>query len=292
MTIQARVVTLCAITGLVAAACDATRSSTMTTAAASASNGTDAGDDDDSGTGGADESEGGSTGGNDSAASTQPADSGGPADDDGGSGDGGEVVIDAENLIDDLEDGDAVIYARDGRQGAWYTYNDATAGAVQNPEAMTSFTPTAGGAPASPLFMAHSDGAGFAEWGWGMGIDLNNAGDDMGGPGLRMPYDGSAHTGIVFRARGDVSIRLKILVEAIVPADAGGTCAEMCEDAHGKIIALEGEWTQFVVPFTDLFQEGWGFGEVDLDPATLMSIQFQVAKSTDGMVEIDDVGFY
>lgn len=288
MTIRARLVTIFVVTGTAVLACDASQSSSDTGAGPGSL--TTAGEEgEESGTeGGASDDAGSSDGGPGPGSGSE-----GPDSADSGTGDGGgEVVIDAENMIDDLEDGDAVIYARNGRQGAWYTYNDATVGGVQNPEAMTSFTPAEGGATSSPLFMAHSDGAGFTEWGFGVGVDLNNAGDDMGGPGLRMPYDGSAFTGLAFRARGDVSIRLKVLVEAIVPMDGGGTCSEMCEDAHGKIVPLTGDWVQYVVPFDDLFQEGWGFGEVDLDAATLMSIQFQVGKSTDGMVEIDELGFY
>ncbi|MBC8067373.1 MAG: hypothetical protein IAG13_03490 [Deltaproteobacteria bacterium] len=287
-----RLIALFATGTSLALACDANQSSNDDEGGASSLTMSGGGNDESGSESG---SEGGSEGGE--GPSTDP--SGSPTTDPGDTGEsadtgseGGEVMIDAENMIDDLEDGDAVIYARNGRQGAWYTYNDASTGGVQNPEAMTSFTPTEGGTTGSPLFMAHSDGAGFSEWGFGVGVDLNNEGDDMGGPGLRMPYDAGAHTGVVFTARGDVSIRLKILVEAIVPADAGGTCAEMCEDAHGKLIPLTGEWVQYVVPFSDLFQEGWGFGEVDLDPATLMSIQFQVAKSTDGMLEIDELAFY
>lgn len=284
MTLHARLLTLLALTNAVAFACDANQSSdddggpsTLSTSA-----------DEDGETG---EETGGETGGSEESG-PGPGTEGEDTADTGSADTGADIEIDPENLVDDLEDGDAVIYARNGRQGAWYTYNDATMGAVQTPEAMTSFTPAEGGAPTSPLFMAHTDGAGFSEWGFGVGVDLNNEGDDMGGPGIRMAYDASAHAGLVFRARGDVSIRLKILVEAIVPTDGGGTCTEMCEDAHGKIVPLTGDWVQYVVPFDDLFQEGWGFGEVALDPATLMSIQFQVAKSTDGMVEIDDIGFY
>jgi hypothetical protein len=294
MTIHARLLTLFAASSTLALACDANQSSNDDEGGGSSLTMSGGGEGDESGTdGGA--SEGPGESGNPStdpsgSPTTDPSDTGNESADTGS--DGGEVTVDAENMIDDLEDGDAVIYARNGRQGAWYTYNDATTGGVQNPEAMTSFAPTDGGAPSSPLFMAHSDGAGFEEWGFGLGVDLNNEGDDMGGPGLRMPYDASGHTGVVFRARGDVSIRMKILVEAIVPADAGGTCAEMCEDAHGKLIPLTSDWVQYAVPFGDLFQEGWGFGEVDLDPATLMSIQFQVAKSTDGMLEIDELAFY
>jgi len=243
------------------------------------------GEEEGSGSGGMTTSPGTTPGTTDSAES-------GPTSADTGNESGGEIDVDAENMIDDLEDGDAVIYARNGRQGAWYTYNDATAGAVQTPEAMTSFTPTEGGAPTSPLFEAKSEGSGFTEWGFGMGVDLNNEGDDMGGPGLRMPYDAGGMTGIVFRAKGDVSVRLKVLVEAIVPMDGGGTCTDMCEDAHGKLIPLSGDWVQYAVPFDEMFQEGWGFGEVALDPGTLMSIQFQVAKNTDGAIEIDDLAFY
>lgn len=280
MGIQARLVITLAAASAAFAACDATQSSKQDDGGVD-----DAADD----TGGVDDAADDSGGGEGSSDGGPGSD--GPGDSSAG-GEGGEIEIDPESLVDDLEDGDAVIYARNGRQGAWYTYNDETAGAVQTPEAMTSFAPTEGGAPTSPLFMARTDGAGFATWGFGMGVDLNNEGDDMGGPGLRMVWDGSAHSGLAFRARGDVAIRLKVLTEAIVPMAGGGTCAEMCEDAHGKLVPLTGEWTQYQIGFDELFQEGWGFAEVEFDAATMMSIQFQVAKNTDGMVEVDEIGFY
>lgn len=296
MTIQTSLVTITTfiVAGASLAACDATRSSQDDDGGVGSASVADDDDGDDAGTG---DDDGGSD------AADDDGTDGGPGGDDGSDGaddgadtgaadDGGDTVIEAENLVDDLEDGDALIYARNGRQGAWYTYNDESEGAAQNPEAMTNFLPVADGAPSSPLFKAHTDGTGFATWGFGMGIDLNNEGDDMGGAGMRAPWDGSAHTGIAFRARGSVAMRLKVLVEAVVPTATGGTCTDMCEDAHGKIIPLGDDWTQYVVPFDELFQEGWGFGEVELDPATLMSIQFQVAANTDGEVEIDELGFY
>jgi hypothetical protein len=296
MTIQTRLVTTTMIiAGASLGACDASRSSGDDGGVGSATVADDDDGDDDAATG--DDDDGGSEAADD--AGTDGGPGGDDADDDaddgadtGASDDGGDTVIEAENLIDDLEDGDALIYGRNGRQGAWYTYNDESEGAAQNPEAMTNFLPIADGAPSSPLYKAHTDGTGFATWGFGMGIDLNNEGDDMGGVGMRAVWDGSAHTGIAFRARGTVAMRLKVLVEAVVPTATGGTCTDMCEDSHGKIIPLGDEWTQYVVPFDELFQEGWGFGEVELDPATLMSIQFQVAANTDGEVEIDELGFY
>ena len=37
--------------------------------------------------------------------------------------------------LDDLEDGDPLIMAANGRKGAWYTYNDESMGATQTPAA-------------------------------------------------------------------------------------------------------------------------------------------------------------
>ena len=210
---------------------------------------------------------------------------------DTGMGDTG-VDIDPQNMIDDLEDGDPLITAANGRKGAWYTYNDESMGASQNPAADEPFAPVEGG-PGESLFMAHTDGSGFAVWGAGLGFDLNNEGDDMGGPGIRNPYDASGMSGIAFSARGTGPIRVKVLVEAIVPTETGGTCESEtdCEDAHGKIVPLSTEWAQYTVGFDELFQEGWGVA-ANFDVATLMAVQFQVSANSDFDFDIDEVGFY
>ncbi|MCX4244863.1 CIA30 family protein [Paraliomyxa miuraensis] len=207
---------------------------------------------------------------------------------DSGSDSEGDIDIEPANMIDDLEDGDALILAASGRRGAWYTYNDETEGAVQDPP--TPFEPTAGG-PGTSLFMALTSGSGFTLWGAGLGVDLNNEGDPDGGPGVRMPYDASAHQGIVFRARGNTAVRVKLLVDAIVPTETGGSCAADCEDAHGKIVPLSDDWVQYTVGFDEVFQEGWGAAAA-FDAGTMMAVQFQVSASTDFEFSIDDVGFY
>src|SRR5687768_4055128 len=51
----------------------------------------------------------------------------------------------AEDLLDDLEDGDDAINGETGRMGGWYTFHDDTVGGVQEPPE-TGFVPTAGGA--------------------------------------------------------------------------------------------------------------------------------------------------
>ena len=94
-----------------------------------------------------------------------------------------------------------------------------------------------------------------------------------------------------FMAKGTNPIRVKLQVEGIVAAEQGGTCETECEDAHGKIVALDDEWKQYSVAFDEVFQEGWG-ASVAFDPATMMGIQFQIAASTDFDVTVDEVGFY
>ncbi len=215
-------------------------------------------------------------------------DTGTPGTEDTGPETGGEIEVDPANVIDDLEDGDPLILAASGRRGAWYTYNDETVGAEQVPAA--PFEPTAGG-PGSSLFMAQTSGSGFTLWGAGLGVDLNNEGDPKGGPGVRMIYDASAHQGIVFHARGNGPVRVKLLVDAVVPADTGGSCAADCEDAHGKIVPLGEEWAQYTVGFDEVFQEGWG-AAATFDAGTLMAVQFQVAANADFEFAIDQVGFY
>ncbi|MEM7151717.1 MAG: hypothetical protein AAF799_02700 [Myxococcota bacterium] len=268
---------LCALSmGFVSVACDSSESSSTTNASGVDPSGT--GDD-------------GATDGDDGA--TDGATDGADGSDDGsGGGETGsgsnDIEIEPGNMIDDLEDGDPLILAANGRQGAWYTYNDETKGSEQLPP--TPFEPTAGG-PGTSLFQAQTSGTGFTTWGAGVGVDLNNEGDPDGGDGIRMPYDASAHQGIVFHARGTVPIRVKLLVEGVVAVDAGGTCEDECDDAHGKIVPLTDEWTQYTVDFAEAFQEGWGL-EATFDPATLMSVQFQVGAGMDFDYAIDQVGFY
>lgn len=217
--------------------------------------------------------------------------------DSSGGGGGGEddVPIDSANMIDNLEDGDDVIIDSGGRVGAWYTYNDESAGGMQTP-AGDEFDPSQGGAGGSS-FAATMTGSGFTEWGAGMGFDLNNPGDDSGGAGVKGTWDASGFTGIAFRARGNVPMRLSVVTSAVVPVEFGGDCTpseeegQMCDDAHGRVFTLSDEWTQYLVPFDQATQGGWGL-PADFDPAQLTGLQFAVEAGLDFEVSVDDIGFY
>ena len=64
-------------------------------------------------------------------------------------------------MIDNFEDGDGALIPNSGRQGYWYTFNDATQGAIQTPP-NDAVLPVSGGAAGTNLAM-HTTGSGFAE---------------------------------------------------------------------------------------------------------------------------------
>ena len=193
-------------------------------------------------------------------------------------------------LIDDLEDGDGWIRMVDGRSGAWFTYNDGTG--TQTPAATADFLPVAGG-PGTSRFCAHTSGSGFASWGAGLGFDLATPAFADGGTAMRSAVDGSRYSGIAFAAKGNVAIRVLVVTTAVEPPSAGGTCqaGALCEDAHGLAVTPTASWTQIMVPFAQLRQNGWGQAAA-FDPRTLLGVEFQVDPNLAFDFSIDDVRFY
>jgi hypothetical protein len=199
-------------------------------------------------------------------------------------GTGTEMTISPDNLIDDLEDMDGSINSTGGRDGAWYTYNDGTAAGMQTPLAGATFVPEMPGD--NSMMAAHTTGSGFTTWGAGFGFDLNNTGT------AKMPYDASAHTGIIFSAKG-TPFRVKVLTTATTPMTDGGTCmgtSAQCGDNYGMAIPATSGWQQFVVPFASLKQEGWGI-KTPFDATTVLGVQFQVGTKVTFDIWIDNVGF-
>lgn len=205
----------------------------------------------------------------------------------------GTVTVSSGNLIDDMEAGTGSILANGGRVGAWFTYNDATAGAQQTPTAGAPFTPGAvAGATSGSALAAHTQGSGFTTWGAGMGFDLNTTGASKG------VYDVSSFTGVVLWAAGvdpttsaGLPLRIKVLTSGTVPTAEGGACSTNCGDDYGTTINLTNTWQEFVIPFSSLAQEGWG-AVVAFSPSEAIGLQFQVAQGQAFDFWIDDIAFY
>jgi len=186
-----------------------------------------------------------------------------------------------------MEDGDGSIIMQNGRIGAWFTYNDMSAGGAQVPPMGAAFVPTMiPGGNGMSLLAAHTNGSGFSNWGAGMGFDLNNDGVNP-----KKTYNVSAFAGITFWAKGSPMIRFKVLVAATVPPAQGGTCMSNCGDSHGMNIGLSQSWTQYTVPFSSLAQEGWGTAAV-FNTSTVLSVQFSVGPNAAFDFWIDDISFY
>jgi hypothetical protein len=196
------------------------------------------------------------------------------------------------DLIDDLNDGNDNIRNVGGRVGVWFTFHDETDGGVQTPPG--DFTPTMPGADGMG-FAAKTTGQGFAEWGAGIGFDLNTPSSAT----KKGKYNASAYTGVKFKAKAKVAIpiRFSIQTAAVLEKDLGGTCTPStvehfeCDDVHGKAISLTTGWLEYTVPFAQLAQENWGLPAL-FDKATLTAIQFQIGPGLVFDISVDDVRFY
>jgi len=194
----------------------------------------------------------------------------------------------ADPLVDDLETlaedgtpgGDNATPEVDGRLGYWYTYNDATPGAVQDP--VGDFVPTADGY--NSTYAACTSGADFAEWGAGLGVNFNTVGD------IGCPYNASVYTGIHFCVKGSGTASVRIPIAATVPIAEGGSCADNCYDHFAISVPLTADWVCQDVRWADLSQGNWGTAAT-FDPATLISFQVQFAQNTTFEFCIDDLTF-
>lgn len=195
------------------------------------------------------------------------------------------------SMIDDMEDNDASINAIDGRTGAWYSYNDETAGATQTPPAKTPGFPMVPAGRGDSTLAAQTTGSGFTKWGAGIGFDLNNDGTTKHG------YDASQYTGITFWAKAgpDGISTLRVNVQDAQTAPEGAICttsAKGCDDHRGSGVALTKEWKQFTLPFASMKQLNFGEQYPTFKTDQLFAIQFQVGANVKFDYYLDDVGFY
>lgn len=215
-------------------------------------------------------------------------------------------------LIDDMEDGSQYLLSDNGLTGLWYTYNDASLNAVQEPSLgfpmyrilTDDGAPLPGsavpprpcpGGPETPFgtetldecrFVARTWGTGQRGWGAGMGVDLNGEG------GAKNPIDATRFGGIGFYAFGTVrndALRVNVQDVRTTPESAGAAdrrgiqrCTDdptaRCNDHFGITVGLApGMWRWIEIPFACMSPGGWGFpgsGAVRTD--ALVGIQFQI----------------
>jgi len=205
------------------------------------------------------------------------------------------------DFIDDMEDGNAEILARDGRVSQWYTYNDGSEGVqLPVPNMAPAMEAIPGGRCTFSTMAMRVTGSGFSKWGSGFGFDFRTMLLPTGYGATT--YDGTAYRGITFWARvGDPSITtvwFGVGDQWSIPS--GGHCDETitsgenaCYDVFGTSIALTTEWKRYAVEWGQLGQRNFGLLRPALDVANLFNAHFDVPMSAPVFdVWIDDVAFF
>lgn len=214
----------------------------------------------------------------------------------GGSAGGGQAgqLNGAVALIDDMEDDNAQITERDGRDGFWYVGNDGTAGGTQEPVA-TAFTMSdlTSAERAGSSYAARMKVSGYSGWGSVIGFNLIEI------LGAVKPYDASSYCGLSFWAKAAATTALRVRLPDGDTHPAGNVCVDGgasngCYDHFGKNATFTASWTKFDVLFSELDQAGTGYHPADkkLKPSQLFAIEWALPGANKAYeIWIDDVSF-
>lgn len=194
-----------------------------------------------------------------------------------------DLEIPADNVLDDMEDGNQAIPALGGRQGVWYPFDDGRGAGTWAMEMIP------GQRGALSHYGLHTAGSGYTEWGSGVGFDLAVSGED------KTVYDASAYAGITFWARSSTAMLLTV---AFPDVNTTGLLPEgvkkctVCDHHWVASVSMTTNWKRFTVLWTDLYLEpGTEPEPTEFAVSELASIQFRVAASAVYDYWIDDVAF-
>jgi MYXO-CTERM domain-containing protein len=179
------------------------------------------------------------------------------------------------SIIDDFEDGDLEISRTSGRQGAWSTFDDGTAGMHDEP------TLTSGGSHDSAKSLCIR-GGGYTDWGGAVTLNLNDVAS-------RDLYDGSAYTGISFWARGSATQFRALVVDQY--SDPARMLCSGCYDHFQAPFMPNDEWQQYRFSWKELKQQGFGDAQPHVCPATLLALNFEWSTDSEFELCLDDVAF-
>jgi hypothetical protein len=180
-----------------------------------------------------------------------------------------------EPLIDDFEDGDDTIVARDGREGFWRWARDTDAPGTA-PALLPNPRPEAKEGNRAAL---HVKGEQLKDWGASVELTFQPR-----------CYDASAYDGVAFSARGPGRIYVALRQVDVIPPEFQGTCERDCYNAHVRKIDLSDRFQEYEVRWGEVEQRG--YGKPHLDSTRLHDIAFQIRpEDTPYDVWIDTVRF-
>jgi len=158
------------------------------------------------------------------------------------------------NVISDLDQNSEWAY--------WSTTHDTTAGGTQTPAG--AFMPEM--STADLHYSAHTTGNGFKDWGAGIALNMK---------GAHACLDFSKFGGIKFTAKGPANLTVAAQVPGVLPASAGGTCADNCYDSHKTVVAVDGNFGEHTLYWNQFRQAGWGT-PADFQSSQILSLIFSV----------------
>jgi hypothetical protein len=182
-------------------------------------------------------------------------------------------------LLDDLEDGDYhLIKGDDGLDGAWELWDDKT-----NPGLLTTVSANCA---AFGKFALHVKSEGQTDWGASINLFFRSS------PPRPRPYDGSRFNAVSFYAAATPSqgpLASKKVGISTMDTAWEGNCSQ-CTDNFGKRITIDHRWQRFVLPFSELIQEGWGQpNNVPFKTNEIVQIALQLGSKFD--LWVDQVAF-
>jgi endoglucanase len=179
-------------------------------------------------------------------------------------------------MIDDFEDGDLAILSREGREGAWFSFDDGSGGTRTDPEVVAA--ERSGSKNAVCI-----QGSDFTRWGGGFGFALS--GEDN----ARRSYDASAYTGVSFWARGSSTQFRFMLVDKY--SDPAASLCSGCNDHFNFRFTPSSEWQQFTFAWNEARQNAFGDPQPRVCPSALYALQAQWPSNQSFELCLDDIAF-
>jgi len=198
-------------------------------------------------------------------------------------------------LLDDFEDGDAVLALVAQRNGSWFVATDGTSGGKSHPGAGPANPERLVPARCDSLFALHFSGQGFVIWGAVAGAVLHFDQKSV-------PVDLSAYQGIRFWIKKGFQHTgvLRLNVDDAATHPDGGQCAEpalrgrtACWNSYGlDMPLLDADWEERRVPFSSLTQKLPEPSPRPLDTAHVHRVSFKASPGNTYDVWIDDISFF
>lgn len=207
------------------------------------------------------------------------------------SGSGGSGGMPVGDLIDGFEDEDLTLEQTGGRGGVWYLFDDLTVGKV-GPTPL-GCSPLSEAPALLGVYAMHITASGFTGWGSGLGVDFRAG---------KKAYDASKYSGVRFWAKVGVgkNTRHRVQLADATTDKAGGKCnpapaapeGEKCDDHFGVNATFTTTWAQYVIPFEELSQIGWGNAAEALDKSSLYGLQVTAKAKLEVDLWLDQIEFF